>query len=442
MHLLVVGLSHKTAPVEVREKCTFPEAKLEQALNVLLQKEHLSEAVILSTCNRTEIYVVCSEEEKGKQEVCDFICRYHNLEAERLDQYLYFRDASEATHHLFRVAASLDSMVVGEAQILGQVKEAYAKALEAEATGIILNRLFREALEVGKRVRTETEIGESAVSISYAAVELAKKVFEDLSGHPAMIIGAGETGELTLTHLIANGVSSVYVTNRTYERAVDLAKKFRGKPVRFDERATHMQEADIVVSSTGAPHYVVEREHVLKAMKLRRNRPIFFIDIAVPRDVAPEVGKLYNVFLYDIDDLEAVVNANLKERAKEAEKGETVVGHKVDEFMAWVNSLEVTPTIAGLKEIAEEIRLAETRKVEGKLERLSEEERNTINALTTVIVNRLLHEPIIRLKELTNRKDGYTYIESIRQLFSLEESEQGNRTGSKDKQDKDEKKAG
>ncbi len=304
MHIVVAGLSHKTAPVEVREKLSFGENRLEEALHHLVAHEHLSEAVIISTCNRTEVYLV------------------------------------------YRVVSSLDSMVVGEAQILGQVKSAYSHAFEAGVTNVVLNRLFRQALSVGKKVRTETEIGESAVSISYAAVELAKKVFEDLEGRVVMVIGAGEMSELTAMHLVESGASSVLVSNRTFERAVEIAKRFGGKAVKFDAMLNHMVDADIVISSTGAPHFVLKREDVALIMHRRRGKPIFFIDIAVPRDIDPEVNKLDNAYLYDIDDLQAVVNTNIAERDREGQRAELIIDKEVEDFAAWLNSLEVVPTIA------------------------------------------------------------------------------------------------
>lgn len=339
-----------------------------------------------------------------------------------MSKYFYYHDSHEALHHLFRVAASLDSMVIGEAQILGQLKEAYTCSFEAEGTNVVLNRLFRHSFAVGKRVRTETEIGDSAVSISYAAVELAKKVFEDLRGRRAIIIGAGEMSELTTKYLVANGVSSVLVANRTYERAVELAERFSGRAVKFDELPEYIARADIIISSTGAPHYVIKKEDVAKAMQKRRNNPIFFIDIAVPRDVDPEVNNIYNAFLYDIDDLQSVVDANLSERAREAKKAEVIVEKEVEKFISWLSSLEVVPTISALKEVAEIIRQQETEKVFNKLGSLTERDKNIINALTSVIVNKLLHQPIVRIKECAERKDGYLYIESLRHLFDLEES--------------------
>lgn len=424
MHIIVAGLSHKTAPVEIRETVTFPEQILSDALHMLTGYPSINEAVILSTCNRMEIYVVASDPDKGKDDVIRFISDYHSLERDKLEKYLYFREGKNAILHLFRVASSLDSMVIGEAQILGQVKTAYNAAFEAEATSTVMNRLFRHGFLAGKRVRTETEIGESAVSISYAAVELAKKVFESLTGRTVMLIGAGEMIELTATHLLSNGVSNVIVTNRTYERAESLAQKYNGVAVRFNDFVDQMVYADIVISSTGAPHYVVTKDHVNFVMQKRKNKPIFFIDIAVPRDIDPAAAKIYNVFAYDIDDLDSVVQTNLEERKKAATIAEEIVEHEVANFSSWLATLEVAPTIASLRRMAEEVRQKELEKHLRKLPNLSDAELNTVNALTSAIVNKLLHQPIVKAKECSTRKDGYLYIESLKVLFNIEEEEE------------------
>ncbi len=423
MHLLIVGLSHKTAPVEVREKLSFPLTEQEEALNKLLRYPHIAEGVILSTCNRTEVYAVASEELKGQQEVVDFLCDYSGIKKRKLHPYLYFLSERGAVHHLFRVVSSLDSMVVGEAQILGQVKEAYEAALEFGVTKSIFNRFFRQALSVGKRVRSETAIGESAVSISYAAVQLAKTVFEELVGRLVMIIGAGEMGELTVKHLIDLGVKSVLVTNRTYQRAVDLAKEFGGRAVAFERRFEEMHLVDIVISSTGAPHYVIEKDDLVEVMKRRRGRPIFLIDIAVPRDVDPEVGKVYNVFLYDIDDLEAVVEANKKEREKEAQRAEEIIEEEVGEFLDWLCTLEVVPTLKELRDWAEKVKDDELAKALSKLSSMSDKDKKVVNTLAHAIVNKLLHQPTVKLKECALQKDGYNYVEALRLLFDLEEKD-------------------
>ncbi|MHB0977100.1 MAG: glutamyl-tRNA reductase [Candidatus Aquicultorales bacterium] len=419
MHILATGLSHKTAPIDIREKVTFPEHTLPEALECLTRCESVNEAVILSTCNRMEIYAVVEDVADGKEQVADFLRNYHELDRD-LDGYLYFHEGPSAVHHVFRVVSSLDSMIVGEAQILGQVKEAYQWAYEAQATSVVLNRLFRHALQVGKRVRTETEIGESAVSISYAAVELAKKVFESLAGRTALIVGAGEMSELTARHLVSNGVARVLVTNRTFARAKELAQKFGGEPIKFDDFTHRLPEADIVISSTASPDYVITKAAVGAAMQRRRNKPIFLIDIALPRDIDPEVGKLYNVFVYDIDDLESVVQSNMEERTRSAQVCEGIVEHEVTDFISWISTLEVVPTIAALRDKAEGIRLLELEKTLRRFKDLSDDELSALNALTTGIINKLLHAPVVRAKECANRKDGYLYIESLRHLFDLE----------------------
>jgi len=421
MYLLVGGLSHKTAPVEIRETLEISLMKLDEALNDLLVRPSVKEGVIVSTCNRTEIYTIASEVPAGKEDILQFLSHYHQWDPGELAKYLYFYDNREAINHLFKVTSSLDSMVVGEAQILGQVKEAYAHALDRKATSIILNRLFNHAIAVGKKARSQTSIGESAVSISYAAVELAKQIFEDLTGHTVMILGAGEMGELTVQHLVDNGVSSVLVANRTPKRAEELAKRFKGRAVPFDHLVDYVAEADIVISSTAAQEYVINRKDMGRVISKRRGKPIFLIDIAVPRDIDPRVNKLENVFLYDIDDLEGVVKTNVAEREKEARKVHTIIHSEVDEFSAWLHSLDVTPTIAALRKKADEIRAAEVEKIMNKLNGLSEREKNLVRTLAGGIINKLLHQPIVKIKESTRQKDGYVYVESLRQLFDLQE---------------------
>jgi glutamyl-tRNA reductase len=370
-----------------------------------------------------EIYVVATDPEKGKDNITQFISDYHTLDRDTLQKYLYFHEGTSAIRHLFRVSSSLDSMVLGEAQIQGQVKKAYDMAFECQGTAAVLNRLFRHALLAGKRVRSETEIGESAVSISYAAVELAKKVFETLDGRTAMLIGAGEMIELTATHLVSNGVKHVIVTNRTFERAEALAEQYKGTAVKFSDFFDHMVHADIVISSTGAPHHIVTKDHISKVMQKRKHKPIFFIDIAVPRDIDPAVAKIYNVFAYDIDDLDNVVQTNLEERKKAAEIAEDIVESEVGNFSAWLATLEVAPLISTLRREAEEIRQKELEKYLRKLPNITEAELNTLNALTSAIINKILHKPIVKAKESANRKDGYLHVESLRYLFDIQDEE-------------------
>jgi len=420
MQLTLVGLSHKTAPIEIREKLTFPAHRQADALSLCCSGEHVAEAVILSTCNRTEIYAVTTGGDEGVDAVIDFIADYHDLDRHELVRYLYITRGEAVVRHLFRVVASLDSMVIGEAQILGQVKEAYEHAFDNGASGRAFNRLFRQSFEVGKRVRTETEIGENAVSISYAAVELARKVFDSLEGRTILVLGAGKMSELTAKHLVCNGVKAVLVANRTYERAVELAERFEGEAIRYDDLFTRMAEADILISSTAAQNYVITRDDVAATLKSRGGRPLFLIDIAVPRDIDPAVNELSNVFVYDIDDLNGVVESNLEERMREARRAEVIIDEEIATFVSWLESLEVVPTIAAIRDKAEVIRQAELEKALRKLGGLSEKERKTVEALSCSIVNKMLHGPTARLHQAAGSKDGYTVLETARQLYGLE----------------------
>lgn len=420
MHITVCGLNHKSAPIEIREKVSL-EHTIDEAVKSLLDKSVINETVIISTCNRTEIYSVMLDLETGKKEILNYLCGHSGIKLKELEKCIYFYEGKKAIRHLFEVSASLDSMIVGEAQILGQLKESYALAQELQATDTIFNRLFRRAFGVGKRVRSETPIGESAVSISYAAVELAKKVFQDLGGKTVMIVGAGKMSELTARHLKDQGVKQVLVSNRTYDKAVELAKIFNGQAVRFDDIFKEMVKSDIVISSTAAPHAVILKEDMAPVMKNRRNKPIFIIDIAVPRDVEAEVNTLYNVYLYDIDDLQNVVQNNLAERQKAAREAEEIIAEEIKQFVGWLSSLEVTPTIAELKELTEQIKQEELDKVLAHLNEVNDHDKEHIKAVTTVVLNRLLHEPIVKMKELADHKDGYTYIESLRYLFGLDD---------------------
>lgn len=419
MHLAILGINHRTAPVELREQVSLDEAKCATLIDNLLDNEAITEVVPLSTCNRTEVYAVASRPEVGRRELLTALATMTATDKQELEGCVYFFEGEQAVSHLYRVAASLDSMVVGEAQILGQIKAAYESSHEQESTSILLNRLFRHALGVGKRVRTETRIGENPVSVASIAVEKAKKVFEDLSGKTVLLIGAGEMTELTATYLMGEGIGNILVSNRTIERAEAMAEKFNGRAVPFEALADFLPITDILISSTGAPHYVVRKGQVERAMRMRRNRPIFFIDIAVPRDVDPGVNDVYNAFLYDIDDLNEVAAANASAREKEARRAEGIIVQEVDGFIHWMSSLEVVPTITALREMGEQIKQAELERVFGKLDSLSEEERNRIEAMASGIVNKILHGPTVELKEAANERGGYLYIESMRRLFKL-----------------------
>jgi glutamyl-tRNA reductase len=386
---------------------------------MLLDNESITEVVPLSTCNRTELYAVASRPEVGRREMLAALSQMTGVDKRELEGCIYFLEGEHAVTHLYKVAASLDSMVVGEAQILGQIKEAYQVAHERESTSILLNRLFRHSLEVGKRVRTETKIGENPVSVSSIAVEMAKKVFEDLSGKTVMLIGAGEMTELTARYLVSEGISNIYVSNRTFERAGEMAEKFDGQAVPFESLSDYLPITDILISSTGAPHYVVRKGQVERAMRMRRNQPIFFIDIAVPRDVDPGVNDVNNAFLYDIDDLNDVAKANARSREKEARRAEGIIGQEVSSFIRWMSSLEVVPTITALREMAEEVKQSELERAFGKIDNLSDDEQNRIEAMASGIVNKILHGPTVELKQAANERGGYLYIESMRRLFRL-----------------------
>jgi len=420
MHIVVVGLSHKTASVDVREKLSFPEARLPDALSCMGRLDPVNENLILSTCNRVETYATVKEPNAGSDGIRKFFLDYHDLVDEKYANSLYSYQGRDAVRHIFRVAASLDSMVVGEPQILGQLKDAYDHALTNKTTGVVLNRLMKKAISVAKRIRTETKIAESAVSISFAAVELARKIFGELDGKSVMLAGAGEMAELAAKHLVNNGVKSVLVANRTYERAVDLAKEFDGRPVHYEDLASEMKHADILIASTGAPHYILTAKDMKAVIKERKNRPVFLIDIAVPRNLDPEINKIDNVYLYDIDDLESVVSSNIKERQKEAESAEEIIEQETDIFLSWLRSIDVVPTIVAIRDKAEAIRRSELDKSLPRLSGLSDKQVKQVEALTQAIVNKLLHEPLVTLKRTASDPEGGGHVESARALFGLD----------------------
>lgn len=422
MNLICLGVNHKTAPVELREKLDIPQRELEATFTALSQSApEIAEKVILSTCNRMEIYARVKDVEQGIEALKSFLSGYHEIDRATLDTVCYTLTLEEAVEHLFMVAASLDSMILGEPQVLGQVKDAYRSARELRATGAVLNRLFEQSFTVAKRVRTETGVAENAVSVSYAAVELAKKIFGDLSGKTALLIGAGEMIELAARHLVAQGVETVLVANRTHQRAEELARAFNGEAVKFESLHDELRRCDIVISSTGAPHFVVRRDLAEKVIAERQNRPMFFIDIAVPRDIEPSVNDIDNCFVYDIDDLKTVVEANLAEREREAKRAEEIVRAEVAQFFAWLDHLEVAPTIVALRQQAESIRIGEVEKTLKRLNGLSDKDRDAVDKMTQAIVNKLLHPPLSNLKKKAQTDDGHLYLKALRGLFGLEE---------------------
>jgi len=425
MDVLVIGINHRTAPVEIRERVSFSGEELLRSLGRVLEYPEFTEDMIVSTCNRVEIYATTRDPEKGIVALKNFLAEYHGVSLDDFEKSLYVHLGSAAIRHIFRVASSLDSMVVGEPQILGQIKEAHNIAAYHNTSGIILNKLLHKAFHVAKRVRTETKIGNNAVSISYAAVELAKKIFGTLEGKAVMLLGAGEMAELAAKHLVAGGVQRVIVVSRTYQRAADLAMAFNGEAIEFDGFGERLEGVDIVISSTGAPHYILHPENVLGVIKARRNRPMFFIDIAVPRDIDPRVNEIENVYLYDIDDLQEVVDANRDRRAREARRAEEIVEEEALKFYNWYASLDLVPTIVSLKEKFEEIRKRELSKALSSFARITEKERKSLEALTSAIVKKILHDPITLLKSPGLNTDTNEYVDTVRKLFRLDAKGRG-----------------
>jgi glutamyl-tRNA reductase len=415
--ILIVGLNHRTASVSVRERLAFSDEQLDEANRRLRSCEDVEEAAIVCTCNRVEV-VACS---RSGDRTVDEIVRFLGGEEPipDLERYLYVYRGREAVRHLFRVASSLDSMVVGEPQILGQLKQFYTRAASVGATGTILHRCFHKAFAVAKRVRTDTGVASRAVSVSSAAVELASKIFDQFGDKTAMLIGAGKMGELAARHLLAHGVGSMIVTNRTFDRAVDLAREFRATPVPFESFPKYLQLADIVIGSTASTGFVLTVPLIQETLRERKGRPIFCIDMSVPRNFDPRINELNNVYLYDIDDLGGVADENLDERAKEAERAEGIVVEEVESFWRWLGQLEVVPTIVALREKVDAIRRGELEKTLSALKDLSPREREALESMTCAIVNKILHAPITRLKQEDHRTETF-YIDATRRLFGLE----------------------
>jgi glutamyl-tRNA reductase len=421
MKLLITGVSHKTAPVEVRECLAFRPEELHGALADLRARDGVGEAVILSTCNRVEITLTTDDAVDPQTVVDSFLADRKSLSPANISPHVYRHEGRAAIHHLFRVAASLDSMVIGEPQILGQLKTAYAAAKECGSVCGWLDGLMTRAFSVAKRVRSETEIGSMAVSVSYAAVELSRKIFGSLANRTVMIVGAGKMSELAARHLRRSGASHVFVTNRTHDRAVEMAKLFQGTPVEYSRFVSMLPEVDIVITSSGAPHYILRKEEMQRVISARRNKPMFLIDIAVPRNVEPSVNDLDNVFLYDIDDLQEVVNSNLRERMKEADHAEALVAEEVERMMARLKVAEVTPLIVGLQEQLEQIRVGEMEKTRRKFGPFTPEQEQAMEALTRAIINKVAHGPISELRNHAGHPDGAHVVAAIRKAFHLQD---------------------
>jgi len=421
MSFHLIGVNHNTAPVEVRERLALPESRLPEVCKSLCQQEGIEEGMILSTCNRVELLV---RRRDGVDNLRNFVCEYFHLDPAEYERYFYDYREEEAVRHIFRVTSSLDSMVVGEPQILGQVKGAYAVARAVGAINSQLDSLLTRAFAVAKRVRTETAVGSSAVSVASVAVELAKKIFGSLNGKHVYLVGAGKMSELAARHLIAHGAASIFVANRTYDRAVQLAKKFHGQAIMFEQLYDTCDKADIVITSTGAPHAIFRREHGELFLSRRRNRPMFFIDIAVPRDVDPGLNKLDGIFVYDIDDLQQAVTSHVADRRKEAERAEAIVALEVQRFQARLQTLDVVPTIVSLQDHLETIRQAEIDRVRGRLGSLSPDQELAVDALTRGIINKIMHTPISTLKTAARESEATTVIDLVRRLFNLQEKKE------------------
>jgi glutamyl-tRNA reductase len=420
--ILIVGVNHRTAPVEVRERVAFNNGEIDASLQRLLTVPSIEEGVILSTCNRVEVIAASTDGDHAVEALTDFLAVDEHLPRERLADHLSVFRGREAVRHLFRVAASLDSMVVGEPQILGQLKDFYNRAATVGTAGTVLHRCFHKSFSVAKRVRTETGVASKAVSVSSAAVELACKIFDRLEDKTAMLIGAGTMSELAARHLLAHGIRGMLVTNRTFDRAVDLARDFRGTPVPFEEFQRYLQMADVVIGSTAADGYILTPTIVQEVLRQRKYRPMFLIDMSVPRNFDPGINDIDNVYLYDVDDLGGVASENLDERTREAAKAEAIVEEEIDTFWRWFTGLEAVPTIVALRDKIEGIRKCELEKTLASFSDLTPTQRHALDAMTSAIVNKILHAPITHLKQ-QDRQEEALYLAATRKLFDIEEPE-------------------
>ena len=420
LRALVLGISHKTAPVEIRELFSFSKESLGLAVARLNDKPYVEECVILSTCNRIEIYAVSDNIEACLETIKDFLSEFHDVPKETFSPHLYYSIGHMAVRHLFKVASSIDSMVVGEPQVLGQVKDSYKVAAAQGTTGVILNRLFHTSFFVAKRIRTETGIGSHAVSISYVAVELAKRIFDDLSTRSVMLIGTGEMAEIAAQHLIRAGISDLLIASRKFENALELADRLNGKSITFDEVFYHLKDVDIVITATGSQDFIVKTNHIKETLKLRNNDPMFLIDIAVPRDIDPRVGDISDIYLYDIDDLKNVSDENIKTRKQSLEKADEIVLEVERSFEAWLSGLKAVPAIIDLKNRFEIIKDSELTRALEKLESLSEDDKSVVELMASRIIGKILHHPLTNLKKESSSSMGALYVDSIKRLFELE----------------------
>jgi glutamyl-tRNA reductase len=432
IRIVDIGVNHETAPVEVRELLSFGEEELDKAVHDIQAIKTIKESLVLSTCNRVEILFTTEREKEAKESIIAFLSHVSGIARNELKPLLYIHDDQEAIRHIFRVGASLDSMIVGEPQILGQVKEAYRIAVDHKSSSVILNRLMHRTFSLAKRIRTNTGIAGSPVSISFAAVELAKKIFGDLKGKGVLVIGAGEMAELAATYLLNNKIAQILVTNRTFSRAVELAEHFRGKAISFDEIESHLLEVDIVITSTASPEPIISYPQVRRIMKGRKNRPLFFIDIAVPRNVESRVNELDNVFVYDIDDLKEIIDDNISKRQAEAAKAERMVAEEVIKFSEWLKTLDVVPTIRELQGKCERIYRSELQKTLSSIKNLTPEQQKGVETMAKSITKKLLNDPIVFLKRKGERSSRDLYLDIARKLFNLDnDTAEGDTTSKK-----------
>lgn len=420
MYVLVAGINHRTAPVEIREKFSISGPALQDAYVSLEGYSGIEGSIILHTCNRTEIYATTRNIDEGTKDLERFLRQFSGLGYHELKKYLYQPNCYDAIHHLFRVASGLDSMVLGENQILGQVKDAYMEAIERGASDGVLNALFQKAIYVGKKVRTETGLDKFPISISAAAVELARRSLGSLDNKTVMVVGAGEMSELTTRYLMQNGVNSVIVSNRSYDKACMLAESLQGRAIRLSDLPNMLLETDIVISCTAASHYVIHDHECGEYLRKRQGRPIMLIDIAVPRDIDPALGDIPGVYLYDIDDLQGVVDANYVERQRASKQAENIIADELEKFNQWLAGLYVVPVITALKAQGEAIKQQELQKALNRLGPLSEHQQKVLGSMANSIINQLLHKPVVTLKEMAASDQGHLYAEVVKRLFDLQ----------------------
>jgi glutamyl-tRNA reductase len=419
--IILIGLNHTTAPVELRECIAFTPEDTVVALNRLKEASDIDEVLIYSTCNRVEILMVAGNRSAAIDLAKKHIASIHQIPVAQFEPFLYQWDNDEAVRHVFRVAASLDSMIVGEPQILGQIKSAYQTATQEKASALILNRLLHRAFFVAKKVRSETGIGDRAVSISYAAIELSKKIFDSLENKKVLMIGAGEMAELAVEHLLRHQLGNLYVANRTFERGVLLAEKFKGQAIRLEEIPALLEQVDIIISSTGSPELVIQSDQVKAVMRVRRNRPLFFIDIAVPRDIDPKINRLNNTYVYDVDDLQNIIEENLEDRKKEALKGERIVDEAVIRFREWRDNLNVVPTIVDLRNKLRIIIENEISKTFPTLRTGVSGDKEALRKMIDAMINKIMHDPTRLLKQEGHHINKPVYLDVARRLFKLDE---------------------